>query len=109
MLGLLLLTAASQAAIELHVKPGGGAEHFVSVAAARDHLRTLRDANGELPVGGAIVLLHPGTVRVPGPPARRCKERRRTQSSTTLNRVRLCSTPRSRWTRRWTPAQPGRG
>ena len=51
--------APAAAALELHVDPSHGP--FYSVASARDHLRTLRDAAGRLPAGGARVLLHGGT------------------------------------------------
>jgi hypothetical protein len=50
---------AESAAIELHVDPATGP--FLSVEAARDHLRTQRDVDGRLPSGGARVLLHKGT------------------------------------------------
>ena len=46
-------------AIELHVDPATGP--FLSVDAARDYLRTLRDADGRLPSGGTRVLMHSGT------------------------------------------------
>ena len=55
----LLLLAPPATALELHVDPSSGP--FYSVADARDHLRTLRDAAGHLPAGGARVLLHGGT------------------------------------------------
>lgn len=48
----------SLAPIELHVDSTIGP--FLSVEAARDHLRTMRDADGRLPSGGARVLLHRG-------------------------------------------------
>ena len=49
----------SLAPIELHVDPTIGP--FLSVEAARDHLRTLRNVDGHLPSGGARVVLHRGT------------------------------------------------